>query len=112
MTRGKDRCISIFSKDEWDCQQAKFESMFTKERERRAMSEIFFHNHTELDLVSNGYSAIDIPAELKNWARIENEFIIIARSHRIEIWSKSKYESYCKDIDTVVLERCNLSLGR
>ena len=106
MTRGKDRRISIFPEDEWIHQKEEFESMFMEEQERKAMSETFFQDHAELDLASHGYIAIVVPDWLMKWARIEDEFIIIARSTRLEIWSKGNYEPYYSGI---VLEKGNLN---
>ena len=104
MTRGKDRRISIFPEEEWKRQEHKMELMFTDTRERKTMSELFMQNYTKLNLESNGYSTIDIPDELKKWAGIVRDLVIVARRNRIEIWSKNNYDLFCRDSSGVVLE--------
>ena len=107
MTRGRDRRISIFPKPYWDFQERRLEEMFSDEHEREAVLQLFMPA-VEADLESNGYSVLDIPDQLKKWAQVENDYTIIARRCRIEIWSKSNYESYHKENDGVVLEEGNL----
>jgi len=107
MTRGRDRRISIFPKPYWDFQERRLEEMFSDEHEREAVLQLFMPA-VEADLESNGYSVLDIPDQLKKWAQVENDYTIIARRCRIEIWSKSNYESYYKENDGVVLEEGNL----
>ena len=95
MTRGKDRCISIFSKQEWDHQKEKLGSLYPQKRQREKMIKLFMPS-VEADLENNGYGVIEIPDELKIWAGIKDEFTIIARANRVEIWSKSNDNPHSK----------------
>jgi DNA-binding transcriptional regulator/RsmH inhibitor MraZ len=108
MARGQDRRISIFPKPYWDFQERKIGEMFSDKQEREEVLQLFMPA-VEVDLESNGYSVLDIPVQLKKWAQIENDYIIIARRRRVEIWSKSNYESYAKDDQRIVLEEGTIS---
>jgi MraZ protein len=107
ITRGQDRRISIFPKPYWDFQKRKLEEMYPDKYERDEMLQLFMPA-IEVDLENIGYSSVDIPDELKKWACLENDYIVVARRRRIEIWSRSNYESYDKDNSGAILERGNL----
>lgn len=107
MTRGKDRCISIFSEDEWNRQKNELKSMFPQKRKREQMLEMFFQNPVGIDLENNGYTVMNVPDELQKWAGIEGDIIIVAKSNKVEIWSKENYNSYSKDKSGVVIESSN-----
>ena len=107
MTRGKSRCVYTFSEDEWNRQKNEFGLIFSERREKEQMTELYFQDPTRIDLESNGYTVINIPDELQEWADIEVGIIIVARSNKIEIWSKENYSSYGTDKSRVVLESLN-----
>ena len=101
MTRGKDRRISIFPKQ-------KLGSLFSQERERAKMLKLFMPL-VEADLENDGYNMIEVSDELKNWAGVEDEFIIIGKPNRIEIWSKSNYNLHFKDNSEIIIEEGSIN---
>ena len=104
ITRGKDRRISIFPKQQWNYQKQKLGLLFPQKHEREKMLKLFMPS-VGADLANKGYSMIDVPEELKNWAGLEDEFIILGKPNRIEIWSKSNYSLHFKDNGEVVIEK-------
>lgn len=104
MTRGKDRRISIFSKDEWNRQEGRLKSIFENIQKETKMSDLF-SSSIEVDLKKNHYAEIELPDELKKWAGISSDFVVIARRNRVEIWSKNNYNSFCESNDSIILQR-------
>jgi len=92
VTRGLDKCLFLFTEEEWKSQEAKFKSLSFTKPEARRFNRLYFSGACELDVDKQG--RVLIPRYLKDFAAIKNEVIIIGVSNRIEIWSKSGWKEF------------------
>ena len=61
-------------------------------KDARAFTRFFFSGATEVELDKQG--RINIPASLRNYAKVEKDCVVIGVSGRIEIWSKPLWDTY------------------
>jgi len=95
ITRGLDRCLFMFSEDEWKSQEMKFKSLSFTKKEARQFNRLYFSGAVEV--IPDRQGRILIPQYLKDFAEIKRELIIVGVSNRIEIWSKENWIEFYKD---------------
>ncbi len=94
ITRGLDRCLFVFTEEEWKSQEKMFRDMpFTRE-EARKFNRLYFSGASEVLCDKQG--RILIPTYLKEYGEIKQDVVIIGVSDRIEIWAKEKWEEFFK----------------
>lgn len=99
ITRGLDKCLFLFSEDEWRTQETKFKALSFTKKEARRFNRLFFSGAVEI--IPDGQGRILIPKYLKDYANIKRDVIITGVSNRIEIWDKGKwYEFYGENKDS------------
>lgn len=94
ITRGLDKCLFIFSEDEWKNQEQKFKVMPFTKSESRKFNRIYFSGAAEIAFDKQG--RILIPQYLKEFAGINRDIVIIGVSNRIEIWAKNIWDEFYK----------------
>lgn len=92
VTTGLDKCLFMFTEEEWKRQESKFKSAsFTKSDSRR-FNRLYFSGASDLECDKQG--RVLIPKYLKDYADIKRDVMIIGVSNRIEIWSREKWREY------------------
>lgn len=105
---GFDRCIMAFRDTDWkNFVESKLVSLSQADPENRMRSRFLLGGAAVCDLDSQG--RILIPANLKEYANIEKEIIIIGVYDRIEIWNSETYQKYKPDGES--LEKFAAELG-
>ena len=92
ITRGLDKCLFLFTENEWKSQESKFRSVSFTKRESRKFNRLYFSGASEIECDKQG--RILIPKYLKDYAVIKRDVMIIGVSNRIEIWSQEAWKSY------------------
>ena len=95
VTRGLDRCLFMFSEEEWRNQEQRFKNMSFTKQEFRNFNRIFFSG--AIDTVPDRQGRFVIPQYLKDFANITKEAIIIGVSNRIEIWDNGVWKEFYKN---------------
>ncbi len=85
LTRGLDKCIFMFSDDEWSLQEQKFKGLSFTKRETRSFNRMFFSGAVEV--IPDRQGRFIIPQYLKDYADIKRDTVVIGVSNRIEIWN-------------------------
>lgn len=94
ITRGLDRCLFVFTEEEWRTQEKQFRDMSFTREEARKFNRLYFSGACEVLCDKQG--RILIPGYLKNYAEIKQDVVIIGVSDRIEIWAKDKWDQFFK----------------
>ena len=94
VTRGLDKCIFMFSDEEWRAQEQKFKSMPFTKQESRSFNRLFFSG--AIEVLPDRQGRFIIPQYLKDYANIKRDTVVIGISNRIEIWDKSTWEEFYK----------------
>lgn len=89
-TIGLDRCIFVYTKEEFSRFSAKLDASSITNKQARDFSRFIYGNAHECDLDKQG--RITIPQSLRDYAKIDKDVTIVGVSTRIELWSTEKWE--------------------
>ena len=96
VTRGLDTCLFGFTEEGWNELGGKISSMPMTHTDARAFSRIFFSGAAECELDKQGRSLI--PANLRDYAKIDKDIVIVGLSSRFEIWSQAEWDKYSEKV--------------
>ncbi|MDD5120632.1 MAG: division/cell wall cluster transcriptional repressor MraZ [Candidatus Omnitrophica bacterium] len=92
VTRGLDKCLFMFSEEEWRSQENKFKTMSFTKQQSRTFNRLLFSGAVEVS--SDKQGRILVPQYLKDFAEIKKDVMIVGVSNRIEIWAKDKWHDF------------------
>lgn len=95
LTRGLDGCLFVFPESEWRLLEARFKQIPFTKGEGRKFNRLFFSGAAEVELDKLGRALV--PKNLKDYAAIDQQVVVVGVSSRIEIWSKERWESFYED---------------
>ena len=91
-TRGLDDCIFIYTMAEWANLEGKLKQLSLVKPEARAFSRYIFLRAAELEADKQG--RVLLPPNLRDYAKLEKDVVVIGVSTRIEIWNKDIWNQY------------------
>lgn len=91
-TKGLDSCLFIYPMDEWRQLEEKLKALPITSADARAFVRFFFSRATECELDKQG--RILLPANLREYAKLEKDVVLLGVSNRVEIWSREEWEAY------------------
>jgi MraZ protein len=92
ITRGLDGCLFVYPMSEWNILESKLKGLPLTKADARAFVRFFFSGATECEIDKQG--RIIIPANLRTYAQIEKEVVVIGVSNRVEIWSSKFWNDF------------------
>lgn len=92
ITKGLDDCLFVYPMEEWKILEKKMRNLSFTRSDARAFSRFFFSGANECEVDKQG--RVLIPANLRKYARLEKDVVIIGVASRVEIWSKDVWENY------------------
>lgn len=95
ITRGLDKCLFMFSEEEWRAQEQKFRAVSFTKQQGRTFNRLYFSGAQEV--IPDRQGRILIPQYLKDFAQIKRDVVIVGVSNRVEIWSKDLWEKFYGD---------------
>ena len=94
ITRGLDKCLFMFSEEEWKAAEQKFKSMSFTKQDSRKFNRLYFSGAVEI--IPDKQGRILLPSYLKDFAQIKRDVVIIGVSSRIEVWAKDQWQEFYK----------------
>ncbi|NLJ71399.1 MAG: division/cell wall cluster transcriptional repressor MraZ [Syntrophomonadaceae bacterium] len=91
-TKGLDDCIFIYPLSEWQEIELKLNKLPLARADVRSFVRFFFSGAAELENDKQG--RIIIPANLREYADIFKDVVIIGVGSRLEVWATGKWEEY------------------
>ena len=91
-TRGLDNCIFIYTQEEWSLFEAKLKQLPLVKPEARAFVRYMFSGAAELEADKQG--RILLPSNLREYAKLEKDVVVMGVSSRVEIWSRENWQEY------------------
>ncbi|MBE7027518.1 MAG: division/cell wall cluster transcriptional repressor MraZ [Ruminococcaceae bacterium] len=88
-TIGIDKCIFIYTKEEFSRFREKLDGVSITNKEARKFSRFFYGFACECECDKQG--RIMLTQELRNYAGIEKEAVVVGGSTKIEIWNADKW---------------------
>lgn len=101
-TKGLDNCLFLYGKDEWAILEGKLKQLPLAKPEARAFVRFFFAGAAELDCDKQGRFLL--PPNLREYAGLEKDVVLIGVSNRIEIWDRQAWDNYNENISPTVTE--------
>ena len=92
VTRGLDKCLFMLSEEEWRSQENKLKNMPFTKQQSRTFNRLYFSGAVEVVFDSQG--RILLPQNLKDYAEIKKDVVIVGVSSRIEIWARDKWNEF------------------
>lgn len=92
ITRGLDKCLFVFTEEEWRLQEQKFKSMSFTKAQARQFNRLYFSG--AIDVTCDRQGRVLVPQYLKDYAGIKRDVVIVGVSNRIEIWARDGWKKY------------------
>ncbi len=92
ITKGLDGCLFVFSQAEWSNFETKLKELPLTNKNARDFVRFFLSGATECEIDKQGRFLI--VNNLREYANITKEVVIIGVGTRIEIWDKAKWKEY------------------
>lgn len=91
ITRGIDRCLSLYPLETWTPLAEKVSSLSISDPDARYFRRMVFAEAAHLEVDRQG--RILLPADLRNYAGIERDAIVVGVHSSIEVWSPERWEA-------------------
>ena len=111
ITKGLDGCLFGFSQSEWMNFEEKLKSLPLTNKNARDFVRFFLSGAVECEIDKQGRFLV--ASNLREYASMEKEVVIIGVGTRIEFWSKDKWKKYngCDNISADELAENMTILG-
>ncbi len=97
ITKGLDSCLFVYPKSEWQNLESKLKNLPFTNKDARAFARFFFSGASECELDKQG--RILIAGNLREYAKLAKEVVIIGVGTRLEIWSKDIWFGYSNEVE-------------
>ncbi len=112
ITRGLDGCLWAYSRAEWEVLAEKISRMPTTNQAARNFARFMFSS--AFDSIPDRQGRVLLPQNLRDYAIIQNETVIIGVMNRLEIWNPGKWAEVLteveKDTETIVAQLQDLGI--
>lgn len=92
LTKGLDGCLFGFAEKEWQVFEEKLKALPITNKNARDFTRFFLSGAIECEIDKQGRFLIT--NNLREYAKLVKEIVIIGIGTRIEIWDKEKWKSY------------------
>ena len=95
VTKGQDHCLFVFPRDEFEQMARKVaEAPFTNEAVRAYQRYLFAGTDEQRP---DGQGRIAIASELRNYAGLTKDCVVVGAMTRLEIWQADRWQAYLED---------------
>lgn len=92
ITKGLDGCLFVYSIDEWQRVEQKLASLPMSRKTARDFTRFLFGGACEAECDKQG--RVLLPANLRRYAALERDAVIVGVGSRAEIWDAAKWQQY------------------
>lgn len=89
VTVDRDQCLLIYPLPEWETLERKLMSLPTLHAEARRLQRLMVGHATDLQL--DGHGRLLLPAELREFAALERNAMLIGQGNRFELWNEARW---------------------
>lgn len=109
VTKGMDGCLFVYANDDWAAFEQKLTSLPLINKEARKFARFFLAGAAQVEVDKQG--RILLPANLRQFAGLEKDVVLVGVGSRIEIWSRENWENMDADSDMDDIAATMESLG-
>jgi MraZ protein len=92
VTLGLDGCLFVLPQDVWDEMEKKLMSLHMSSTNGRKVSRMFLSNALDCEFDKQG--RILLPQNLRAYAGLQKDVVLVGVGNRAEIWDKDRWEQY------------------
>jgi len=97
ITRGVDKCLSVYPKSDWLIEAEKISSLPKSKADARAYSRMILGGAMDVEL--DGQGRVVIPEYLRTYAGLSKQVIVVGMGDRLEMWSEEAWLAYRKQAE-------------
>ena len=97
LTRGIDRCLALYPMTAWRPLAEKVAALPITDADARNFRRLVFAEASDLTLDSQG--RVLIPPDLRRYAELEREALVVGVDSSIEIWSPARWAAVASSLD-------------
>ncbi|NLL79675.1 MAG: division/cell wall cluster transcriptional repressor MraZ [Clostridiales bacterium] len=90
VTKGLDGCLFVYDEEEWKRLEEILKNLPLNSKDARQLVRFFLAGAMEAEVDKQG--RILLPSNLREYAGLEKDVVLIGVASRVEIWSKERYE--------------------
>ena len=106
LCKGLDGCLFVYDKDEWHKLEVKLNALPMTNKNARTFARFFF---------SGKQGRVLLPANLRDFAGLDKNAVIVGVGSRAEIWSAERWQEYndanADDADAVAAQLADMDIG-
>ena len=92
INRGFEKCLSLYPMVSWEPIYERISKLNDFDHKVREFRRYFLNGATQLELDTAG--RLLVPPNLKEYAGLEKDIVLVSAVNKIEIWDKSKYQLF------------------
>ena len=97
ITKGPENSLIIYTNEEFQKQSQRLDDLVNENKKNRAIKRLFFSSTVKTSLDKQGRVLLN--KNLKDYAEIDNEVMIIGNNLTIEIWDSKKWQAYINEVE-------------
>ena len=97
ITKGPENSLVIYTKDEFDKQSVRLDNLINENKKNRAIKRLFFSSTIKTSLDKQGRVLLN--KNLRDYANIESEAMIIGNNTTIEMWDADTWQAYINEVE-------------
>ena len=97
ITRGLDKCLFVYSLEEWKKVAETLSGLSTGQADSRNFGRLLLAGAVDVEIDSLG--RILIPDYLKNYAELKDKAVVAGVYKRIEIWNEKRWEEFKSGVE-------------
>ncbi|MDE5891354.1 MAG: division/cell wall cluster transcriptional repressor MraZ [Acetatifactor sp.] len=109
VTKGMDGCLFVYANEDWNAFEQKLTSLPLINKEARKFARFFLAGAAQVEVDKQG--RILLPSNLRDFAGLEKDVVLVGVGSRIEIWSKENWENMDADSNMDDIAATMESLG-
>lgn len=97
ITKGPENSLVIYTKEEFEKQSQRLDNLVIENKKNRAIKRLFFSSTIKTSLDKQGRVLLN--KNLRDYANIASEAMIIGNNTTIEIWDVATWEAYINEVE-------------
>jgi MraZ protein len=98
ITRGLDRCLFVYTMDEWREIATKLSNLPFSQSNSRAFSRLMLAG--AMDVTVDKQGRVSIPEYLRTFADLKKEVVVAGLYNRLELWDADAWRAYTEKTET------------
>ncbi|MDD7464566.1 MAG: division/cell wall cluster transcriptional repressor MraZ [Anaerococcus sp.] len=97
ITKGPEKSLVLYTSQEFENRAKRFEELSYQNKNNRAMKRLFFSSTIKISLDKQG--RILLNKQLRDYAGLKDEAMIIGNNSNIEVWDMDNWNSYINEVE-------------